>query len=167
MGEAVISAAVFYLVSALLIGSAVMVVTRRSLFTSALFLASALSLVGVLFALLGADFLFAVQILLYVGGVLVIIAFAVMLSNAEQLKSEPQTNKQWPPAVLLCLCLVLMVLVGVKRHDFAGAAAEIAPTTKSIGGLLLGGQILPFEAVSLVLLASLVGAVLFSRKEKS
>ena len=52
---------IFYLVSALLIGSAVMVVTRRGLFSAALFLAMALSLVGVLFAMLGADFLFAVQ----------------------------------------------------------------------------------------------------------
>ncbi|OGR84139.1 MAG: hypothetical protein A2901_08975 [Elusimicrobia bacterium RIFCSPLOWO2_01_FULL_54_10] len=158
---------IFYLVSALLIGSSVMVVTKRGLFSAALFLAMALSLVGVLFAMLGADFLFAVQILLYVGGVIVIIAFAVMLSNAEQLKAEPQTNRQWAPALALCLSLVLMVMVGVNRHSFDGVLAELAPTTKSIGILLLGGQILPFEVVSLVLLASLVGAVLFSRKEKN
>lgn len=161
-----IEAVIFYLVAALLIGSAVMVVTLRGLFASALYLAAALSLVGVLFAMLGADFLFAVQILLYVGGVLVIIAFAVMLSNAEQLKSEPQTNKQWLPALLLCLGLILMVLVGVRRHVFDSAPAELAPTTKSMGHLLLGGQILPFEVVSLVLMASLVGAVMFSRKER-
>ena len=159
-------AIIFYLAAALLIGCAVMVVTQRGLFYSALYLAAALTLVGVLFAMLGADFLFAVQILLYVGGVLVIIAFAVMLTNAEQLKSEPQTNQQWLPALLLCLGLILMVLVGIKRHAFDAAPAELAPTTKSMGQLLLGGQILPFEVVSLVLMASLVGAVIFSKKER-
>ncbi|OGR87437.1 MAG: hypothetical protein A3A86_03525 [Elusimicrobia bacterium RIFCSPLOWO2_01_FULL_60_11] len=161
-----IEAGIFYLVAALLTGCAVMVVTLRGLFASALYLAAALSLVGALFAMLGADFLFAVQILLYVGGVLVIIAFAVMLTNSEQLKSEPQTNRQWGPALLLCLGLILMVLVGVRRHSFVSVPAEIGPTTKSMGFLLLGGQILPFEAVSLVLLASLLGAVMFSRKER-
>ena len=166
MGAAVIGTVIFYLVAALLIGSSVMVVTLRGLFASALYLAAALSLVGALFAMLGADFLFAVQILLYVGGVLVIIAFAVMLSNAEQLKAEPQTNQQWLPALLLCLGLILMVLVGVRRHAFAAAPAEPGPTTASMGHLLLGGQILPFEVVSLVLMASLVGAVMFSRKER-
>jgi len=145
-----------------------MVVTLRGLFASALYLAAALALVGALFAMLGADFLFAVQILLYVGGVLVIIAFAVMLTNAEQLKSERQTNKQWLPALLLCMGLILMILVSIKRHTFdaAPAAPDLAPTTASIGHLLLGGQILPFEVVSLVLLASLVGAVMFSKKER-
>ena len=166
MGAAVIETAVFYVIAALLIGCSIMVVSRRGLFSSALYLAAALSLVGALFAMLGADFLFAVQILLYVGGVLVIIAFAVMLTNAEQLKSEPQVNRQWAPAFLLCLGLVLMVLVGVSRHSFVSVPAELGPTSKSMGFLLLGAQILPFEAVSLVLLAALVGAVMFSRKER-
>lgn len=160
-----VSVPIFYLVSVLLIYSAVMVVTRRGLFSSALYLAAALSLVGVLFVLLGADFLFAVQILLYVGGILVILAFAVMLSNAEQLKSERQINKQWVPALLLCVGLVLLVMVAVKKHGFSELSAPILPTTHAIGRMLLGTKILPFEVVSLVLLASVVGAVIFSRKE--
>ena len=162
-----IQTVVFYIVAALLVTSAVMVVTRRGLFSAALYLAAALSLVGVLFAMLGADFLFAAQILLYVGGILVILAFAVMLSNAEQLKSEPQTNRQWIPSVLVCLGVFLVVMAAVKRHTFTVLEADFAPTTRAIGHLLLNEQVLPFEAVSLVLLASLVGAVLFSKKEKT
>ena len=162
-----IQIAAFYLVAALLLFSAVMVVTQRGLFTSALYLAALLSLVGVLFVMLGADFLFAAQILIYVGGILVILAFAVMLSNAEQLKSEPQTNRQWIPSLILCSGVVLLVMAAIRKHPAIGALSPMAPTTRGIGRLLLGGQILPFEAVSLVLLAALVGAVLFSRKDKN
>ncbi len=162
-----ISLIVFYAAAILMIISAVMVVTQRGLFNSALYLAAVLSLVGVIFVLLGADFLFAVQILLYVGGILVILAFAVMLSNAEKLKAERQMNQQWFPSILLCFGVVLIILAAVKKHGFGQIDRAMVPTTKSIGHLLLGGQILPFEAVSLVLLVSLVGAVLFSRKEKA
>lgn len=159
--------AVFYIVAALILISAVMVVTQRGLFTSALYLASTLSLVGVLFVMLGADFLFAVQILLYVGGILVILAFAVLLSNAERLKSEPQVNHQWLPSIFLCLAVILMLMVAVRKYPFKEAAGAMTPTTRAVGHLLLGDQILPFEVVSLVLLASLIGAVIFTRKEKA
>ena len=159
-----ITSVVFYIISALLVLSAVMVVTQRVLFVSALYLATVLSLVGALFALLGADFLFAVQILLYVGGIVVIIAFAVMLSSTEQMKAEPQVNHQWIPSLILVLGLLLVTLVSIKKHSFETLRLPGLPTTASIGRLLLGDMILPFEIVSLVLLAALVGAVLFSKK---
>ena len=161
-----IQAIAFYLISTLLIVSAVMVVTQRALFSSALYLAAALSMVGGIFVLLGADFLFAVQILLYVGGILVLIAFAVMFASNDQMKAEPQMNRQWIPSLLLCSGLVLVILAAFKKHGFEMMDRPMVPTTRSIGRLLLGDMILPFEVVSLVLLASLVGAVLFTRKEK-
>lgn len=144
-----------------------MVVTRRSVFTSALFLASALSMVAGFFVLLGADFLAAVQILLYVGGILVILAFAVMLSSVQQSKVQVQTNEQWFASFLVCAGLLLLILLGLKRNPMVSFQGAHLPTTDSIGRLLLGDMALPFEAVSLVLLASLVGAVLFSKKVSS
>lgn len=160
-----IQSVVFYLVSGILVFSALMVVTQRNLFTCALYLASALSMVAALFVLLGADFLAAVQILLYVGGVLVIIVFTVMLSSLDLSKIQPQINEQWFPSLLVCLTIFLMVVIGLKRNPFSGVQANLLPTTQSIGQLLLQNMKLPFEAVSLILLASLVGAVLFSRKQ--
>ncbi len=159
-----ISGIVFYLVSALLLFSALQVVTRRSVFSSALYLAATLSLVAVLFVLLGADFLAAVQILLYVGGILVILAFAVMLSSVQQAKLEHQVNEQWVPSLLTCIGLLLLIGVGLKRTSFLEGARIYLPTTEPLGILLLGKMVLPFEVISLVLLTSLVGAILFSRK---
>lgn len=156
----------FYLISAVLIFSAVMVVTQRNLFTCALYLASALAMVAGFFVLIGADFLAAVQILLYVGGVVVILAFAVMLSSIEQAKIFPQVNEQWFPALCVSALLVGGILWVLKGVAFSPAPITHQPTTHSIGRLLLREMALPFEAVSLILLAALVGAVLFSKKEK-
>ncbi|MBI2118567.1 MAG: NADH-quinone oxidoreductase subunit J [Elusimicrobia bacterium] len=160
---------VFYLIALLLLFSSVMVVTQKSVFTSALYLAVALSMVAALFVLLNADFLAAVQILLYVGGILVLLAFAVMLSSVEQAKRETQVNEQWLPSLIISFGILLVLLVSLKRSLFLEAGVQknhFYPTTEKIGHLLLGELALPFEVVSLVLLASLVGAILFSKKEK-
>jgi NADH-quinone oxidoreductase subunit J len=157
----------FYILSSLLILSALMVVTQRNIFTSALYLGAALSLVAGFFVLLGADFLAASQILLYVGGILVIIAFVVMLSSVQQAKLQPQVNEQWLPALAGCTGLFLIILIGIKRYPFVQQAGRHVPTTDSLGHLLLNELSLPFEAVSLVLLASLTGAILFSRPSKT
>lgn len=154
----------FYLISAILIFSAVMVVTKKSLFSCALYLAGTLAMVAALFVLLSADFLAAVQILLYVGGVVVIIVFAVMLSSAEQSRRRIQVNEQWIPSLLVCLALLTIILIGFNQNPFLGNPGVYAATTRSLGWLLLQDMKLPFEAVSLVLLASLVGAVIFSKK---
>ena len=162
-----IQAASFYAISAILVASALVVVTQRNIFTCALYLALFLSMIAGFFVLLGADFLAAVQILLYVGGILVILAFAVMLSSVQQAKGQPQVNAQWIPSLLACAGLLALILFALKRSPWAAApAAALAPTTASLGRLLLGDLSLPFEAVSLVLMASLVGAIFFSKKEE-
>ena len=144
-----------------------MVVTQRALFTCALYLTAALSVMAGFFVLLGADFLAAVQVLLYVGGVVVILVFAVMLSSVDQAKISAQVNEQWIPSLMVCLGILFVILAGLNRSGLAMKGSDLSPTTGSIGRLLFGEQVLPFEAVSLVLMASLVGAVLFSGKKNS
>ena len=161
-----IQSACFYILSAVILFSAVMVVTQRNLFTCALFLAAALSSIAGFFVLLGADFLAAMQILLYVGGILVIIVFAVMLSSVQQSKMQAQLNTQWFSSFFICAGVLTVILAGLNREFFSGQEAQFSPTTDPIGKLLFGGMVLPFEVISLVLLASLVGAVIFSKRER-
>lgn len=142
-----------------------MVVTQRNLFTCALYLASALAMAAGFFILLGADFLAAVQILLYVGGVVVILAFAVMLSSIEQAKLAPQVNEQWLPAILVCAALLGSLFWILKSVSFVSTETQHSPTTYFLGKLLLKEMALGFEAVGLVLLVAVVGAVLFSKRE--
>jgi len=153
---------IFGIMAALLIGLSLVVVTSRSIFRSAIALTGALGVVAGLFALLGADFVAASQLLIYVGGIMIIMLFVIMLSQRPLPQMDRQTNDQWIWGALFALavaCGLLMQFRAVYRGVFFSTAAS--PTTASIGQLLLGDMIVPFEAVSLVLLAALVGAVYF------
>jgi NADH:ubiquinone oxidoreductase subunit 6 (subunit J) len=160
---------IFGAMSALLIGLSLVVVTARSVFRGAIALAAALGVAAGLFALLGADFVAAGQLLIYVGGIMIIMLFVIMLSQRPLAKLDRQANDQWLWAALFSLAVTCGLIVqfrAVYRGVFFNP--EAAPTSASIGRLLLGDMIVPFEAVSLVLLAALVGAVYFGLgKEES
>jgi NADH-quinone oxidoreductase subunit J len=159
---------IFYGLSAALVIASIGVVTFRNVFYSAISLVAALSFVAGLFVQLGADFLGAAQILVYVGGILVIMLFVVMLSHQAKDLLQTQVNSQWLAGLFLSLAIAICLVRAFKY--FVGhmpGAAELQPTSASIGRLLLGDMLLPFEAVSLVLLAALVGAVVFGQEKKS
>lgn len=163
-----ITTLVFYGFASLLILSALAVVTFRNVFHSAIALIGALSVVAGFFVLLGADFLAASQILIYVGGIMIIMLFVVMLSQQPLAALQRQTNDQR----LLSLFLAVVVaasLIQTFRTFFAHTTSHLEgfATSVALGRLLLGDMVLPFEAASLVLLAALVGAVLFGRDTSS
>ncbi|MBW1980090.1 MAG: NADH-quinone oxidoreductase subunit J [Deltaproteobacteria bacterium] len=119
-----------------------------------------------LFVLLGADFIGIVQVVIYIGGILVLIIFGVMMTQrAKMLPLSVQL-----PGRVLALALTgtifgALVLVASKSlWPVASPLPEPAPTTAAIGNLLLGKYLIPFEVASLLLLAALVGAVLIVRR---
>ena len=157
-----LSSIVFYALAAVAVGSALWVVTARNVFHSALALTVTLSAVAALFALMGADFLAASQILVYVGGVMIIMLFVVMLSQQPLDALRRQTNEQWLWGALFAIAVACALILHFgEAYKSITEAAPLAPTSAAIGKLLLGDMVIPFEAVSLVLLAALVGAVLF------
>ncbi len=159
---------VFYALSAALILSAIGVVALRNVFLSAVALVAALTIVAGLFLLFGADFLGAAQVLVYVGGIMIIMLFVIMLSQQPSDALQRQTNDQWLAGGLIALTIALSLVRGFRAFlSQPVSAAEMTPTSASLGRLLLGDMVLPFEAVSLILLAALVGAVLFGQDRPS
>ena len=161
---------VFWMLSVAFIVAAVGVVTLPSVFYSAVSLGAALTVIAGLFILFGADFLGVAQILVYVGGVMIIMLFVIMLSpqTRDYAYFEKQTRNQWIRGFLLALICGLSLFKGF--HVLAGVTQpirDIAPTTAQLGRLLLGEMLLPFEVISLVLLVALVGAVLFGQDKLS
>jgi NADH-quinone oxidoreductase subunit J len=161
---------VFWFLSAIFIATAICVVTLRSVFYSAVSLGAALTVMAGLFILFGADFLGVAQVLVYVGGVMIIMLFVIMLSpqTRDHLHLERQTRNQWLRGVLLALASCVSLIHGFRV--FAGqsvAVREMLPTSAPLGRLLLGDMLLPFETVSLILLVALVGAVLFGQDKLS
>jgi NADH-quinone oxidoreductase subunit J len=122
--------------------------------------------VGSLYVFLSADFLAVTQLLVYIGGVLVLILFAVMLTNRiTEIKVSNANVGLWGGAMLfVAVAPVLLAMATVT--PFAVREPEVvAATTAAIGDAFLTKWLLPFEVASMVLLATLVGAVVIARKE--
>ena len=154
-----------FLALATLIGAA-SVALSRNIFWSAMGLLSSLVGVGGLYVMLSADFVAITQVLVYIGGVLVLIIFAVMLTS--QIKDINVSNRSmglvggyavfFVTATLLCF---VAIWAPWKLTD----QAPVTETTAAIGNGLLGTWLLPFEIASVVLVATLVGAIVIARKE--
>ena len=161
-----ITVAVFYLLAAVTVGSALGVAFADNIVYSAFALMGALLGMAALFVLLGADFLGAVQLLVYVGGILVLTLFAVMLTHRiADVRVSNRAVGRLPGFVLVGLVFAGMIRAARQAHWVVGEPAALAPTTYGIGDALLTQYLLPFEVASIVLLAALIGAVVVSRKE--
>jgi NADH-quinone oxidoreductase subunit J len=161
----------FYSFAALTLIGAVLTVTRRSAVHSAIALAVSLMGVAGLFLMQKAEFLFAVQIIVYIGGITLLFLFVIMLVNLEQVARERQFSRQWPLA-LACLIGIALVAWGFARRglgtEFSRSvplAPPNAPTgnTEQIADVLFSTYLLPFELASVLLLAAVIGSVFLSR----
>ena len=159
--------AIFYALAALVIVPAILVVTVRNVFHGALWLILSLSGVAALYAMLAADFLFAVQLLVYVGGVMVVLLFVVLLSGKPSDWAGRQVNEKAWAAGLFSLFLAAALVSAILRWPIVSAALPARATTGPLGALLLNEMVLPFEFISLVLVAALVGAVYFSVRKRT
>lgn len=158
-------AIVFWSLAALTLVSALAVVLSRNTVHSSLFLGLSLAGVAGLFGSLGADFLFAAQIMVYVSGIAVLIMFAVMLLGRASDLHLRQVNERWMAALLVCGVSAFGLFKVAALHGRQTALGAVKPGTHALGRLFLGDYLLPFELVSLVLLAALLGAVFFTRAE--
>ena len=161
-----ISVAVFYLIAAITVGSALGVAFSDNVVYSAFALMGTLLGVAGTFVLLGADFLGLVQLLVYVGGILVLTLFAVMLTHRiADVHVSNRAVARIPAVVLVGTVFAWMVRVAMQARWVTGDPGTPAPTTYGIGEVLLTQFALPFEVASIVLLAALIGAIVVSRKE--
>ena len=155
---------VFYLLAALAIGGGLLVAFGRNIVHSAFALLGTFLGVAGLYACLGSDLVAVVQLLVYVGGVLVLILFAVMLTARiadVNLSNGSRGMAAGIGAVLCVTCATIWVAFRFPGQDQAASPAE--PITGAVGDALLGPYVLPFEVISVLLLAALIGAVTLAR----
>jgi NADH-quinone oxidoreductase subunit J len=164
--------AFFYLFALLVIGGAILTITRRNAIHSAICLIVSLLGVAGLYLLQKAEFLFAVQIILYIGGIMVLFLFVIMLVNLDEQAKERQFNGQWWIA-LACVALVgAQVFYFIRKGSDALKLAPAADTavnmtkgnTEMIADALFSEYLLAFEIASLLLLVAVVGSVVMAKK---
>ena len=158
---------IFYAFAALTIASAAVMVFSRNIIYSAVGLLFTFFGVAGLYVLLAADFIAVVQILIYVGGILILILFGVMLSHRITSIELRTGTLQLLPAVLVVggvLVILLRIVYGTSWNMVP--PAEFTPTSQKIGALFMTDFLIPFEIASVLLLAALIGAAFIARKEK-
>jgi NAD(P)H-quinone oxidoreductase subunit 6 len=164
MGNPAIGGLVFYLLAAFTLAGAAWVAFGRNIVHSAFALFATFFGVAALYAFLSADLMAIVQLMIYVGGVLVLILFAVMLTSriSDVRLSNPAFGRLAGGLILVAVAgLVAFIAIRLLGHVALPSRAE--PTTAPLGRALLTTYVLPFEAISLLLLAVLLGAVALAR----
>ncbi len=140
------------------------VVVAKNVFHAALFLVGAFFGVAGLYVLLEADFLFAAQIMVYVGAISILIIFAIMLSRGYGAEGKAGQNSQWGLAAIVSgLLFLVMALVFWKVEWPVTSAGVPGDAIAQIGAGFVGKYMLPFEVASVLLLVALVGAIIIAR----
>jgi NADH-quinone oxidoreductase subunit J len=162
---------IFHFFALLALVSAILVVTRRNVVQSAIFLITALLATAGIFLQLHAEFLFIVQVILYAGGIMVLFVFVIMLINMDVSLHQIQWNRQWFVGGILALVLGAELMIGVaigrSRLGFpeAAPASALEPSTQLVGKVLFNEYMLPFEVASILLLVAMIGAVVMGKKK--
>ena len=153
----------------LAVASAILMVTRRNIVHSAVFLITALLATAGIFLQLQAEFLFVTQIILYVGGIMVLFVFVIMLVNLDVSLRQIQFNHQKWVAIILAAVLGAQVFLALwlprDQLKLPGRAYALpAKNTEAIGQVLFQRYMLPFEIASVLLLVAMIGAVVMAKR---
>jgi NADH-quinone oxidoreductase subunit J len=165
----------FYYFAGVILVTSILVVALRNPIYSALSLLIMFFHVAGLYVTLQAEFLAAVQVIVYAGAILVLYLFVVMLLN---IKREDRYHTQSPVGVFLGLCIVTEVIMLAFHPGFSSAPTSVgrlsplagkaeigAGNTETIGELLYSTYLFPFEVASLILLVAMIGAIILAKKD--
>ncbi|MBN1571911.1 MAG: NADH-quinone oxidoreductase subunit J [Deltaproteobacteria bacterium] len=161
-----IEAIIFYPTAVLIVVFSLMVVLHKSPMRSALFLLGTLFFMAFLFVLLSAHFVAVIQVLVYAGGIVVLILFSIMLLNLKKDEAEYKhifTGKLISLGVSGLLFLILAIVFFTIYPGFSGELPAEFGTIREVGRLMITDYVFAFEAISLLVIASLVAAVVLVR----
>ena len=164
------STIIFYLLAALTLVNALLAVTTRLIFRAAIYLLFSLIGVAGIYFWLQYEFIAAVQIVVYVGGIVVLIIFSIFLTQqaGEKLPKQRLDRKIW--SALAVFSAFALTMVQVAQYQFAVYNSTSVVTVRRIGEKMLstdaGGYALPFEIISMLLLAAMVGCIVIALRSK-
>jgi NADH-quinone oxidoreductase subunit J len=161
---------IFYILSAIIIVFALASVSSRKMLRSVIYLLFVLCGIAGIYFLIDYNFLAAIQLTVYAGGIVVLIIFSVLLVHHIEMELEMVKMPRKILTMLLCVIGLVVFLYTIYNNDFNVVENYITTNTSDIGNKLLsydsGGFILPFEVISLLLLASMIGAIVIAKGRK-
>lgn len=159
----------FFITAALILGAAFMVVSARNLVHAALWLIVTLFGMAVLFVLLEAGFLAAVQVVVYIGAISILIIFAIMLTRRVMQDTGPQTNQQWPLAALIALAVFAAIVTVVTQVRYPLASAGVPDTSLATLGFDLvspNGYVVALVVIGVLLAAGMIGSIAIAKDKE-
>jgi NADH-quinone oxidoreductase subunit J len=162
---------IFYLLAALTLVSGILSVSTRQIFRAAIYLLFSLIGVAGLYFWLDYQFIAAVQIVVYVGGIVVLIIFSIFLTQQAGEKLAKQKIGRKIFSALAAFCGFALTMVQVYQHTFYESPDEPVPTSvfnigKKMLSVNVGGYALPFEIISMLLLAAMIGCIVIAMRSK-
>jgi NADH-quinone oxidoreductase subunit J len=161
---------IFYILALIMIVFAIASVTSRKMLRSVIFLLFVLCGIAGVYFLIDYNFLAAIQLTVYAGGIIVLIIFSVLLVHHIEMELEIAKTSKKIVTSLACLLGLGVFLTTIYAHDFNVVENYMTTTTADIGRKLLsyedGGFILPFEVISVLLLAAMIGAIVIAKGGK-
>ncbi len=164
----------FYAFAAMIVFSAIRVVTSQNVVHAALYLVAVLAGVGAQYILLAAEFVAATQVLVYIGAVVVLFLFGIMLTRTRIGRDQDLTHRNWPMGAVTAL-LLFGVMVYALIDEFGWSRTALPADTRmgsvngsntaTVSDAIFGQYLVPFEVISVLLLAALVGAIVLARKD--
>jgi len=156
----------FWAFAVLLVGAGLAVVLGKNLFHAVLWLALALVATAGVFLTLDAEFIAAVQVLLYAGGVITVVVFAIVVTERLVGEKLSQTNRRIGAGALVSAALLVLLIRAIAQANVSLARPPLAgDLTRQLGTSLLTRYVLPFELLAVLLLVGLLGASYFARPE--
>jgi len=165
------STIIFYLLAIQILGCGLLSVSTRQIFRAAIYLLFSLIGIAGIYFWLNYQFIAAVQIVVYVGGIVVLIIFSIFLTQkaGEKLPAQKLGRKVF--AALAAVCAFALTMLQVYKYDFKPASDDVQPVTVfNIGSNMIstgdGGYALPFEVISMLLLAAMIGCIVIALRTK-
>lgn len=160
------STIIFYLLAALTLTCGLLSVSTRQIFRAAIYLLFSLIGIAGIYFWLQYEFIAAVQIVVYVGGIVVLIIFSIFLTQQAGEKLPKQKLGRKIFSALAVFCGFALTMIQVYHHEFSKAVTTASPTVADIGKKMLrvdeGGYALPFEVISMLLLAAMIGCIVIA-----
>ena len=157
--------ALFFIFAAILVGSALLVVTMRDIIRCGLAMIVCFGALAGIYVIIGSPLLAAAQVIVYIGAISVLILFAIMLTQTKDAPARLVFQTQAFPAAIAAGVIAVLIALAVAATDWNALADRVTVATQTLSSVLFDRFVLPFEIVSVLLLAAVIGGIFLAKRE--
>jgi NADH-quinone oxidoreductase subunit J len=157
--------ALFWILAAVMIGAAFLVVTMRDIIRCGLAMIVCFGALAGIYVLMGAPLIGAAQVIVYIGAISVLVLFAIMLTQTKDAPARLVFQTQAGPAAIAAVIIAVVIALAVTATDWGELTERVRLSTDAMSAALFNDFVFPFEIVSVLLLAAVIGAVFLAKRE--